>query len=46
MVVGWHSSFLIAILVFGIWETDAMNFTKTFLEKIGYKLDRSEHYKA
>lgn len=27
-----------------IWKTSAMNFTKTFLERIGYKLDGSEHF--
>lgn len=29
-----------------IWKTNAMNFTKAFLERIGYKLDGSEHYFA
>ena len=27
----------------GIWKTRAMNFTRSFLGKIGYKLDGSEH---
>ena len=29
-----------------IWKTNAMNFTKTFLERIGCKLDGSEHFIA